>query len=102
MLFAAQEQALRTNSIKAKIGKQQVSSKCSLCWTKEETVMHLVNGWPSWHRNSTKEDVAGRVHWELCKKHGLEGSDRWYEHTPADAVENYEVNCTGILSSRQT
>ena len=34
MLFAAQEQALRTNSIKAKIDKQPVSPKCSLRGTK--------------------------------------------------------------------
>ena len=33
------------------------------------------------------DNVARRVHWELCKKHGLESSDRWYEHTPADVVE---------------
>ena len=27
----------------------------------------------------------------MCKKHGLESSDRWYEHTPADVMENDEV-----------
>ena len=27
----------------------------------------------------------------MCKKHGLESSDKWYEHTPADVVENGEV-----------
>ena len=36
MLFAAQEQALRTNSIKANIDKQSVSPKCRLCGTKED------------------------------------------------------------------
>ena len=44
---------------------------------------------PNWHRNS--DNVARRVNWELCKKHGLENSERWYEHTPADVVENDEV-----------
>ena len=44
MLFAAQEQALRTNSIKAKIDKQPVSLKCRLCGTEEETVIHLASG----------------------------------------------------------
>ena len=43
MLFAAQEQALTTNAIKAKIDKQPVSPKCRLCGTKEETVTHLVS-----------------------------------------------------------
>ena len=72
MLSAAQAQALRINSIKAKIDKQPISPKCRLCGTEEETIMHLVSGW------------------ELYKKHGLESLDRWYEHTPA-VVENDEV-----------
>ena len=46
MLIAAQEQALGTNEIKAKIDKQPVSSKCSLCGTKEKTVIHLVSSCP--------------------------------------------------------
>ena len=87
MLFAAH--ALRINSIKAKIDKQPVSSKCRLCGTKEETVMHLVSGCPKLAQKQYKrrhDNVARRVHWELCKKHGLESSGRWYEHTPADVV----------------
>ena len=27
----------------------------------------------------------------LEEKHGLESSDKWYEHTPADVVEDHEV-----------
>ena len=34
MLFATQEQALRTNSIKTKIDKRPVSPKCRLCGSK--------------------------------------------------------------------
>ena len=41
MLFVAQEQALRTNSIKAKIDKQSGSPKCRLCGIKEETVIDI-------------------------------------------------------------
>ena len=37
------------------------------------------------------DNVARKGHWELCKKHGLERSDRWYEHTPSDVMENDEV-----------
>ena len=79
-------QALRTNSIKAKIDKQPVPPKCRSCGTKEETVMHLVSGCPKLAQKQYKrrhDNVARRVHWELCKKHGLESSDRLYEHTPA-------------------
>ena len=81
MLFAAQEQARRTNSIKEKIDKQPVSPKCRLCGTKEETVMHLVSGCPKLAQKQYKrrqDNVARRVHCELCKKHGLESSHRWW------------------------
>ena len=88
---------LQTNclpSTEAKIDKQPVSPKCRLCGTKEETVMHLFSGFPKLAQKQYKrrhDNVARRVHWELCKKHGLENSDRWYEHTPPDVVENDEV-----------
>ena len=94
MLFAAQQQALRTNVIKAKIEKQPVSPKCSLCGTKEETVMHLVSGCPKLAQKQYKRrhnNVARRVNWKWCKKYELESSDRWYEQTPAEVVENDEV-----------
>ena len=61
---------------------------------KEETVMHLVSGCPKLVQKQYKkrhDNVARRVHWELCKKHGLESSERWYERKPADVVENDEV-----------
>ena len=38
MLYAAQEQALRTNAIKGKIDKYPISPNCRLCGTKEETL----------------------------------------------------------------
>ena len=50
MLFAAQEQTLRIQSIKAKIDKQPGSPKGRFFGTKEETVVYLV-------RKSTKEDM---------------------------------------------
>ena len=75
MLFAAQEQALATNSIKAKIDKQPFSPKCRSCGTKEETVMHLVSGCPKLAQKQYKrrhDNVTRRAHWELRKKHGLD------------------------------
>ena len=56
--------------------------------------MHLVSGCPKLAQKQYKrrhDNVARRVHWELCQKHGLESSDRWYEHTPADVMEDDEV-----------
>ena len=42
LIMGAQEQALRTNSIKARIDKQDVSSACRLCGERDETVAHIV------------------------------------------------------------
>ena len=72
MLFAAQEQALRTNSIKAKIDKQPVSPKYKLCG---ETDTYLVSGQPKLAQKQYKrrhDNVARRDHWELCKKHTVD------------------------------
>ena len=68
-----QDQALRTNSIKAKINKQPVSPKCRLCGTKEETACTKL---AQKQYKGRQDNVARRVHWELCKKHGQESSDQ--------------------------
>ena len=56
--------------------------------------MNIVSGCPKLAQQQYKrghDNVSRRVNWELYKKHGLERSDRWYEHTPADVVEKDEV-----------
>ena len=40
--MAAQEQAIRTNAIRRKIGKTQAKSKCRLCGKVDDTVRHIV------------------------------------------------------------
>ena len=42
LITAAQDQALRTNSIKNRIDKQQLSPACRLCGKRDETVSHIV------------------------------------------------------------
>ena len=42
LIMAGQEQAIRTNTIKAKIDKIQAESKCRLCGKVDETVRHSV------------------------------------------------------------
>ena len=44
MILAAQEQAVRTNSIKYSIDKTSVTPLCSLCGDATETVRHIVSG----------------------------------------------------------
>ena len=34
---------------------------------------------------------AKKVHWDICKKNGLEHSEKWFEHALEGAVENEEI-----------
>ena len=90
-LFAAQVQALRTNEVKAKIYREEdedgevVTALCRLCKAKTETVAHIIGCCPvlTGSAITRRHDKMGsRIHWELCKKYGVECSSRWYEHIP--------------------
>ena len=43
MIIAAQDQVLRTNSMKRIIDKQNVSAKCRMCRESDETISHIVS-----------------------------------------------------------
>ena len=38
--------------------------------------------------------MALRVHWEMCRKYGIECNDKWYDHQPLPTAENGEVRIT--------
>ena len=43
LLIAAQDNAIRTNHIKARIDKTQQNSKCRLCGDRDETINHIIS-----------------------------------------------------------
>ena len=43
LLMAAQNNAIRTNHIKARINKTQQNSKCRLCSDRDETINHIIS-----------------------------------------------------------
>ena len=43
LLIAAQDSAIRTNHIKARIDKTQQNSKCGLCGDRDETINHIIS-----------------------------------------------------------
>ena len=60
LIFAAQEQAIRTNVIKGKIDKSQEQTKFRMCGRADETINHIVRECPKHvHRESTKEGMIG-------------------------------------------
>ena len=91
LIMAAQEQAIRTNAIKAKIDKTQAKSKCRLCGKADETVRPIVCECPMLAQKEYKRrhDWVGRnTHWEVCKKIGFDVNEKWYKHEPEKVVEN--------------
>ena len=96
LILAAQEQALRTNSIKLSIDKTSETPLCRLCGNSTETVRHISGCKRLAQREYKKRHnkVALRVHLEMCRKYGIECTDKWYDHQPLAVAENRDVRIT--------
>ena len=91
-VFAAQEQALQTNWLKARITGESEDASCRRCHKQDETVAHLVSGCGVLAQSDfkTRHDRMGlRVYWGLCKKYGVNCSEKWYRECP-DSVRKSE------------
>ena len=90
-IYAAQEQALGTRWVRSTIYQEDVAAECRVCGEQLETVNHLASGCKELAKRQyvKRHDRMGvRVHWELCRKYGIECADKWYEHVPAGVCEN--------------
>ena len=88
--IAAQDSAIRTNHIKARIDNQQ-NSKCRLCGDRDETINHIISECSKFAQREYKarHDWIGQViHWEMCKKFKFDHTNKWYMHNPAPVLEN--------------
>ena len=65
--MAAQDQALRTNSVKRLTGNHNVSAACQMCRERVETVSHLVTECTVFApKQSWRYDKVAQVnHWDL-------------------------------------
>ena len=91
LILAAQEQAIRTNLIKAKIDKTQEDSRCRMCGKVDETINHLISECSKMAQKEYKNRhdwVGRRIHWDICRKFGVNVSEKWYNHEPESVVEN--------------
>ena len=87
LLIAAQDNAIRTNHIKARTDKTQQNSKCRLCGDRDETINYIISECSKLAQREYKarQDWVGKViHWEMCKKFKF----KWYMHNPAPVLEN--------------
>ena len=91
LLIAAQDNAVRTNHIKARIDKTQQNCKCRLCGDRDETINHIISESSKLAQREYKarHDWVGKmIHWEICKKFKFDDTNKWYMHNPAPVLEN--------------
>ena len=91
LLIAAQDKAIRTNHIKAKIDKTQQNSKCRQCGDRDETINHIISECSKLAQKEYKarHDWVGKVfHWEMCRKFQFDHTNKWCMHNPAPVLEN--------------
>ena len=91
LLIAAQDNAIRTNHIKARIDKTQQNSECRLCVDRDETINYIISECSRLAQKEYKarHDCVGKViHWEMCRKFQFDHTNKWYMHNPAPVLEN--------------
>ena len=91
LLLVAQDNAVRTNHIKARIDKTQQNSKCWLCCDRDETINHIISECSKLAQREYKarHDWVGKViHWEMCKKFKFDHTNKWYMRNPVPVLEN--------------
>ena len=91
LLIAAQDNAVRTNHIKARIDKTKKYSKFSLCGDWDETINHIISECSKLAQREYKarhDWVSKMIHWEMWKKFIFDDTNKWYMHKPAPVLEN--------------
>ena len=86
--MAAQNSAIRTNHIKARIDKTQQNSKCRLCGDRDETINHIISELAPRECKARHDWVGKVIHWEMCKKFKFDHANKWYMHNPEPVLEN--------------
>ena len=91
LLIAVQDNAIRTNHIKARIDKMRQNSNCRLCGNRDETINHIISKCSKLAQKEYKarHDWVGKViHREMCKKFKFDYINKWYMHNLAPLIEN--------------
>ena len=91
LLIVAQNNAMRTNHIKAIIDKTQQMSICMLCVDRDEKINHIISEWSKLAQKEykTRHDWVGKViHWELWSKFEFDHTNKWYMHNPESILAN--------------
>ena len=112
LLIAAQNNAIRTNHIKARIDKTQQNSRCWLCDDRDETINHIISKCSKLALKEYKtrcDWVVKVIHWELCKRLKFDHKNKWYMHNSEYVLENdtqkllwdFELLTDHLISARR-
>ena len=112
LLIAAQNNAIRTKHIKARIDKTQQNSRCRLCGDRDKTINHIIREYSKLAPKGYKTrhiKVSKVIHWELCKKLKFDYTNKWYMHNPESVLENktqkflwdFEIQTDHLISARR-
>ena len=110
LLIAAQDRAIKTNHIKARIDKTQQNSECRLCSDSDETINYINECSKLAQREyKARHDWVGKViHWEMCKKSKFDHTNKWYIHNWGPVLENdthelqwdFDIHTDHLISAR--
>ena len=112
IIIAAQNNAIKTNHIKARIDKMQQISKCRLCGDRNKTMNHIISKCSklAQKENKTRHNWVGKViHREMCKKMKFDHTNKWYIYNPASLLENdthkllwdFDIQTYHLISTRR-
>jgi hypothetical protein len=100
LTIAAQDQALNKGYHQRNIRKQPIDSKCSLWYKAEVHTEHNVAGCttlvPSEY-TIRHNQVAGYIHWTICKHTGLQVTNKYYEHIPEKVINFNVATIMGVI-----
>lgn len=98
LIIAAQDQALTTRAIEARIHRTQTDGKCRICQKFEETVEHITAGCPILAEREYIERhnrVCHALHFTLSRHFKCPTpAQKWYEHTPPRVITSEDGKTT--------
>ena len=111
--IAAQNNAIRTNYIKAKIDHIQQNNKCKLRDDRDKTIYYILRECSKLVQKEykTRHDWVGKVtHLELCKKFKFDKTSKWHLHKLESVLKNetqkilwdFEIQTDYLISTRRS
>ena len=101
LILAAQDQAIRTNSVKKYVDKLDVSAMCRMCGKRDENISHLVSECEQLAQKHYKcwrhDNVLKVVYWYICGKFGIDRANKPYEQVIDSGNRVVETNEIKLL-----